>query len=96
VGLEVVRSDGTRLSAKRAAVRVLVMPISFFLWLGLIPIVTSRRHRALHDKAADTVVVYDWPATSPRYLSGRRGLDAVPIGAPPDDADVVTGGGVPR
>lgn len=96
VGIEVVRSDGSRVNAKRAAWRTFVMPWSFILlWLGLVPIVTSRRHRALHDKAADTVVVYDWPATSPRYLSGRSGLDAVPIGAPPEDAQA-GGGGVPR
>jgi hypothetical protein len=49
----------------------------------------------MHDKAADTVVVYDWPATTPRYLAGRRGLEAVPIGAPPPEADV-EGGGLPR
>ncbi len=40
--------------------RVLVYPFSFILGLGLIPIVTARSHRALHDKAAHTLVLYDW------------------------------------
>jgi len=70
VGLEVVRGDGSRLPARAAAIRTLMMPISFLiLWLGLVPIVTSRRHRALHDKVADTAVIYDWPARQPKYLT---------------------------
>ena len=40
--------------------RALVYPLSFILWLGLIPIVTGKRRRALHDWAAGSTVVYDW------------------------------------
>ena len=50
----VVRMDGTPLKGRQALVRVLVYPFSFILGLGLIPIVTAKSHRALHDKAAGT------------------------------------------
>jgi uncharacterized RDD family membrane protein YckC len=83
VGLEVVRQDGTRLHAKAAAIRTLFMPVSFFFWLGLIPIVTSRNHHAFHDWVAKTSVVYDWPANEPRYLAGRSASTAVPVVGPP-------------
>jgi uncharacterized RDD family membrane protein YckC len=72
VGLRVVRKDGEPISPGRAAVRTLVYPISFILWLGLIPIVTSRNRRALHDWAAGDKVLYDWgdrPAELPAPLT---------------------------
>ena len=58
--MRVLRLDGTPIHGRQALVRVLVYPFSFILGLGLIPIVTARSHRALHDKAASTSVRYDW------------------------------------
>jgi uncharacterized RDD family membrane protein YckC len=61
LGLRVVRGDGTELGTARALVRALVYPISFALaGLGFIGVFVGRRHRALHDVAADSVVIYDW------------------------------------
>jgi len=86
VGLRVVRTDGEPISPGRAAVRTLVYPISFILWLGLIPIVTSRNRRALHDWAAGDKVLYDWgdrPAELPAPLTAwvrRRTGEPVPEG----------------
>ena len=59
LGIKVVRRDGSRLYAGKAAVRTLVFPFSFILGLGLVGIVVGREHRALHDVAASTTVVYD-------------------------------------
>jgi uncharacterized RDD family membrane protein YckC len=60
IGLRVVRRDGSKLGAGKAAIRTLVFPLSFiFFGLGLVGIVLGREHRALHDVAADTIVVYD-------------------------------------
>lgn len=59
-GLRVVRSDGTPVGWGHAALRVLTFPFSYACGLGLLGIVLGRRHRALHDVVADTVVVYDW------------------------------------
>lgn len=78
LGMRVVRLDGTPLKGRQALVRTLVYPFSFILGLGLIPIVTARSHRALHDKAAGTKVLYDWGdgdqlSKSPltRWMRGR-------------------------
>jgi uncharacterized RDD family membrane protein YckC len=60
LGLRVVGLDGNALKGRQALARVVVYPFSFILGLGLIPIVTARSHRALHDKAARTIVRYDW------------------------------------
>ncbi len=60
IGLRVLGPDGDPITPGRAAVRVLVYPFSFILWLGMIPIVTGKRRRALHDWAAGSTVVYDW------------------------------------
>jgi uncharacterized RDD family membrane protein YckC len=60
IGLRVVGRNGDPITPIRAAVRVLVYPFSFILWLGMIPIVTGKRRRALHDWAAGSTVVYDW------------------------------------
>lgn len=59
VGLRVTRRDGAPLGSRHAAIRALVFPFSFILGLGLIGVVVGREHRALHDVAADTVVLYD-------------------------------------
>ena len=41
--------------------------------LGMVGIVTNREHRALHDRGARTVVVYDWDARGARlrFLARR-------------------------
>jgi uncharacterized RDD family membrane protein YckC len=72
VGLRVVRKDGDPISPGRAAVRTVVYPFSFILGLGLIPIVTGKHRRALHDWAAGDKVLYDWgdrPAELPAPLT---------------------------
>ncbi len=71
-GLRVTAPDRAPLSVSAATKRVLVYPLSFILGLGLIGIVTSRRHRALHDVAAPSLVYYDWgdrPAAMPAPLT---------------------------
>jgi len=73
LGLRVVRSDGRSISGGWAALRVLLMPVSFaIVGLGLLGVVLDARHRALHDALSRTVVVYDWgdrPAELPSPLS---------------------------
>jgi uncharacterized RDD family membrane protein YckC len=67
LGVRVVRSDGADASAWRAAVRTLVLPLSFLLCgLGLVGILLGRERRALHDVIAGTVVVYSWDARAAR------------------------------
>ncbi len=80
LGMRVVRLDDTPLKGRQALVRTLVYPFSFILGLGLMPIVTAKSHRALHDKAAGTKVLYDWGdgdqlSKSPltRWMRGRTG-----------------------
>ncbi len=80
-GLRVAAPDGSPLRLAAATKRVLVYPFSFVLGLGLIGIVTSRRHRALHDIAAPSLVFYDWgdrpaamPAPLTRFLE-RQGIE---------------------
>ncbi len=59
IGLRVVRRDGSKLHAGKAAIRTLVFPLSFIMFgLGFVGIVVGREHRALQDVAADTIVVY--------------------------------------
>jgi uncharacterized RDD family membrane protein YckC len=73
-GLRVVGGDGDRLAPRGAVVRLLVYPVSFlFFGLGLAGIIVGRRHRALHDVAADSAVVYDWDARAAhlRFLARR-------------------------
>lgn len=73
VGMEVVTTEGRPIGGKAAAVRTVVLPISLaILWLGVLPVLIARDRRALHDHAAHTAVVYDWPATVPRYLSAAQ------------------------
>jgi uncharacterized RDD family membrane protein YckC len=60
LGLRLVRGDGSELRWGHAAIRIVVFPISFIAGIGLYGIVLGRRHRALHDLAADTVMVFDW------------------------------------
>ncbi|MFO7549718.1 MAG: RDD family protein, partial [Acidimicrobiia bacterium] len=82
VGLRVVSYDGRPLTARRALVRTLSLPISFLLFgLGLLGIVLGRHRRALHDVIAGTCEVYDWgdrPADIPAPLTRwiERRVDA--------------------
>jgi hypothetical protein len=51
-----------------------VFPFSFlFFGLGLIGIAIGQEHRALHDVAAGSTVVYDWDARAARlrFLAKR-------------------------
>jgi len=87
VGLRVVREEGEPISPGRAAVRTFVYPFSFILGLGLIPIVTGKHRRALHDWAAGDTVLYDWgdrPAELPAPLTAwvRRRTGEVPEAEP--------------
>ena len=67
LGLQVVRRDGSALNGRRAAVRVLTLPLSFlFLGIGFVGIVLGREHRAFHDVCADSAVVYAWDARAAR------------------------------
>jgi uncharacterized RDD family membrane protein YckC len=72
-GLRVTAPDGSPIVGGAATRRVLVYPFSFILGLGLIGIVLGRRHRALHDIAAPSLVRYDWgdrPAEMPAPITG--------------------------
>jgi uncharacterized RDD family membrane protein YckC len=61
IGTRVVRADGSDLRAGRAALRVVMMPLSFaLLGIGLLLIVIRKDRRALHDLIADTAEVYYW------------------------------------
>lgn len=66
-GVQVVRDDGGDVSERRAALRMLVFPLSFlFLGLGFLGIVFGDRRRALHDVIAGTTVIYCWDARAAR------------------------------
>jgi len=86
IGLRVVEVNGDPISPGRAAVRTIVYPLSFILGLGLIPIVTGKQRRALHDFAAGDKELYDWgdrPAELPAPLSAwvhRHSEPAEPAG----------------
>lgn len=75
VGLRVVRSDGAPVSARGAALRTLALPLSFLLFgLGFLGILIGRHRRALHDRIADTAVVYGWDARGAqlRFLASEQ------------------------
>ncbi|MFZ1866576.1 MAG: RDD family protein [Polyangiales bacterium] len=81
VGIKVVTNVGRPISPGRAAIRVLVQPISIATVVGLLGIVLDRDQRALHDLVAKTAVVHDWgdrPAELPAPLTAwleDRGVD---------------------
>ena len=65
-GLRVVRTDGAVLDPRHALIRTLVFPFSFlFLGLGFLGIFVQREHRALHDLAAGSAVIYSWTVYAP-------------------------------
>jgi uncharacterized RDD family membrane protein YckC len=63
VGVRVVRADGARLEARRAAARTAVFPLSFLLLgIGFLIGLVRRDRRELHDLIARTAVIYSWDA----------------------------------
>jgi uncharacterized RDD family membrane protein YckC len=82
VGLKVIRSDGKALSPGAAAIRTLVLPLSFVLFgIGAVMALVDRQRRALHDLAARSAVVYDWgdrpaalPAPLTRFIERRDAM----------------------
>lgn len=67
VGLRIVAGDGEPLAPGHALLRLLVYPISVLLWMVMVVVVAvGLRRRALHDRIADTAVVYDWDARAAR------------------------------
>ena len=89
LGLRVLQNDGDPITAKEAAVRTAVMPLSFLtLTFGVIVVLISPRRRTLHDFAAGTCEVYDWgdrPAELPAPLSAwiARRYDDIDESEPP-------------
>ena len=70
-GIRVVRTDGAVLEPRHATIRALVFPFSFlFCGLGFLGILVQREHRALHDLAAGSAVIYAWTVRAPG--SGRE------------------------
>jgi uncharacterized RDD family membrane protein YckC len=75
LGLQVVRSDGSAIDGRHAAVRTLALPVSFALFgIGLLLGLVRRDRRQLHDLVADTSVVYAWDAEIARLRAHRGGL----------------------
>jgi len=59
VGIKVINKDGSKLSVFEAISRWLAQVVaSFILFIGYIMIAFSNRKTALHDKLANTYVVY--------------------------------------
>jgi uncharacterized RDD family membrane protein YckC len=73
LGLRVVQVDGDPVTGGEAALRTLVMPLSFAtFFVGVVIVLVSPRRRTLHDWAARTCEVYDWgdrPAELPAPLT---------------------------
>jgi uncharacterized RDD family membrane protein YckC len=82
LGLRVMATDGSTLPPHSAPVRMLALPLSFILLIGLIMGVVDRRGRTLHDLIAHTCVVYDWgdrraemPGPLHHFLARRGALE---------------------
>jgi uncharacterized RDD family membrane protein YckC len=83
LGLRIVRRDGNHLDRLHAFYRVIAFPLSFLiLGIGFLGIIFAREHRALHDKIADTAVVYDWDARAARLRILAAGATARLTDAP--------------
>lgn len=79
LGVRVVRTDGNRVALSRALLRIIGAYLSgIVFFLGFFWAVGDRRHQGWHDKLADTVVVYDWPAV-PDELFLREELDVTGV-----------------
>ena len=61
MGLRIVRTDGSRLSGRRAFIRLLGYWISAILFLGYLWVLVDPRRQGFHDKLAGTMVVYAGP-----------------------------------
>jgi uncharacterized RDD family membrane protein YckC len=73
LGVQVVRSDGSALDGRHAALRTVALPVSFAVFgLGLLLGLVRRDRRQLHDLIADTSVVYAWDAEIARLRAGRQ------------------------
>ena len=60
-GLRIVRPNGQRLTLGRAVLRLVGYWLSAMLiFLGFILIIFDNRRQGLHDKIADTIVIYGW------------------------------------
>ena len=78
LGVFVVRPDGTRVTARAAAMRTLAFPLSFLLFgAGFFVGVIRRDRRQLHDLIGGTAVVYAWDAETARLRSGPLPADPV-------------------
>ena len=61
LGLRVLQNDGDPVTGMEAALRTVVLPVSFLLLgLGVIVVLISPHRRTLHDAVARTCEVYDW------------------------------------
>lgn len=80
VGLQVVTKDGLHVTAGRAVLRTLFLPVSvILLGLGALVVLVNRDRRALHDLIAGTAVVYSWNARAARLrFLAKRGTDDSP------------------
>lgn len=75
VGTCVLCTDGRPVTAGRAAVRTVLVPLgSLTFGLTYAPIVLGRRHRAVHDLVAGTLVVLADPARDLRPLRPQPSL----------------------
>lgn len=67
VGIRVVATDGSELSAGKSLLRAVTLALGFLtLGLGFLWALVDRRRRALHDMLAGSAVVYDWDARAAR------------------------------
>jgi len=73
MGLQIITTDGQRLTFGRAVRRLLGYIVSILtLWLGFAWILVDNRRQGLHDKIAGTLVVYSWDARIGSYLANWR------------------------
>jgi uncharacterized RDD family membrane protein YckC len=78
LGVFVVRPDGTRVTARAAALRTIAFPLSFLLFgAGFFLGVIRRDRRQLHDLIGGTAVVYGWDAETARLRSGPLAAGSV-------------------
>ena len=87
LGLMVVRTDGSRVDVRRAALRTLMFPLSFVLFgIGFVIGLVRRDRCELHDLIAGTGVIYAWDADTAQLraeVAGtERGLIASTTGTP--------------
>ena len=72
IGLRVVGTDGNRLTLIRAIIRTLGYTISAIpLFLGYFMILLDNRRQALHDKMANSYVIYTWDARMDEHFLSR-------------------------